>query len=270
MFSCFYNTKGWMMSAGDFHKYVGPPPSPVPIPHLTMSLFGDMPIPKELVFEVTMEGRPSAQQGFTHEYVTHIPMANPFPPPELLLLSYIVWSSTTQAMYAVLSVSAKGTPLACCEVLWNGTNINCSEPFGLPVGGVTNHNSVVTLLTGGDKAAAWRDYLAGLGADALFAWVFKHTLDKLFSGVKEKLAKKIEDVVLPKLEKELLDVAKEATQSPGLKELSTTIVDKLLSLGNQLPVVGPYLPLTEDGAKSLGRKVTVWVEEKLGATSPNL
>lgn len=233
--SCFYNLSGLMQSKLDVHFYVPPLPVPkppsIPWPHETTCAFIGESVPGEkIVASVTMDALPVLQKGFMVEYLQHYPIAGPILHPlEVVELGIIYVTSSSEAYLSVMRVSAGGAPIAACDILDWGTNINCSEPVSLPVGKVHNPNTVQTQVTADDKLAARIDYLTYLSVSGLYHRYIGKKMEKVAKKL-EPYVDKLEKIIKPKLpdfiKDNLADPISKYTKD-ALEPISDALRDKL-------------------------------------------
>lgn len=181
----FYDNSA-LMGGVDLHAYIaiGPPPAfSTPIPIYPYFVGAPLAWPTATSWKrtatVRSEGWKMLQRGFELYLVPHVPI--PGPPPgagQIPNMARIILFSSSKARMAVHSVTGEGTPLATCLAFFFGKNMNCSDPFALPVGNVVCFNSVKTSPTLGDYVGA----AAGAFVDAC--------LGAFFSGFMKGLGEK--------------------------------------------------------------------------------
>lgn len=172
----FYDTLGVMIGV-DTHAYK---PAPPVWAHMVGISFGS---PSALVSKrtsrVRSEGLPMLQQGYDVYLVPHAPIPSAAPAPGAAAqLAKIVAASGTKAQLAVRSVTGQGQKLACAVSGLLGLNVNCDDPLDLPNGCVIQVNTVQTLPTKGDIAAA----AIGGAVDATLGALAGIALDKIDAG----------------------------------------------------------------------------------------
>ena len=160
MSSNFYNTSGKHVNGLEFHEYLSVAGKTDGHPHASgqYDFFWPNATLWKKAKDVTAETWSMLQQGYDFYLVAHYPV--PLPPPdpggETAVLAKIIATSGSKCQMAVMSVTSKGNPLACCISNMLSANQNCSDPIDLEINLVVNLNSVVTNPTPGDyKAAFW-------------------------------------------------------------------------------------------------------------------
>jgi hypothetical protein len=220
----FYNANGTMIGA-DLHEYLSivlPDPAPVPIPalHFVFASFdGRCEDEKTRPKNVTSDGQPMIQKEFKRISVgPHLPLTPAPPhPSEYVAWTMIILLSGSTAMLAVATVTGGGQPLACCLYNCLGANLNCGDPFDLPLDVVINENSVLTQPTLGDFVEA---IISSIISGVISVAVGKGS-EGVGKGMKKYVKKKIRDeITIPirKLAEEIVknylgDIAKDIKDS---------------------------------------------------------
>lgn len=160
MSSNFYNTSGIHLNGLELHEYVALAGKIDGHPHASgqYNFFRPLATLGKKADRVTADKWPMLQQGYDFYVIPHCPVPAPPPNPgaEAVTLAKVIANSGSKCQMAVMSVTSKGNPLACCISNMLSANQNCSDPIDLEINLVVNLNSVVTNPTPGDyKAAFW-------------------------------------------------------------------------------------------------------------------
>jgi hypothetical protein len=173
----FYNISGGMVGI-DPHTFVAAPNVTIKwvYPHVVVGVFATLTATIYKRTEtVTADGMPMLQGGFDLYLVPHVPA--PILPPgplEAVEFSKIMIMSGSKAQMSVHSVTGRKEALATCLSGCVGLNVNCAEPFDLPIGMVFNPSSVMTTPTSGDYIGA----LVGYAVDVLIGTVISGGMEQ--------------------------------------------------------------------------------------------